>query len=105
ATEKPHARPAAPAIAAPAPPHREETPAPSAEVTNASITDLYRTVGLSLKKLDATRGEEATYDLWPRYRHIRIADSFTSRTRLLAAHDMLRALERDISTRTSPTSR
>ena len=61
---------------------------------------LYASVGRELKSLDQRKGEDATLDLWPRYRWIRINDV------LVAAPDkrvdvatMLADLHRDIATR------
>ncbi|HWO23307.1 MAG TPA: protein kinase [Kofleriaceae bacterium] len=87
-------QPAGPAPAAPAPPATAEaSPAdPSTEV----VAELYGTIGRALKRLDETHGQEATYDLWPRFRRIRILEALRTREGRTSALDALRALERDI---------
>jgi hypothetical protein len=84
-------------VAAPAAPVQIETP--RADPTASAVADLYGAVGRSLKRLDATRGQEATFDLWPRFRVIRIMEALRTRQARSAAHDALRYLEREIARR------
>jgi serine/threonine protein kinase len=100
-------RPAAPkklpaptAITAPAPKTLATLETPNAaEPSNAALADLYTAVGRNLKRLDAQAGEDATADLWPRFRFIRINEAFASRQKKIEASDALHALQRDIGSR------
>ncbi len=76
-------------------------PAPSAPATPtaAEVATLYGMVGRELKALDAAKGQEATYDLWPRFRWIRINEYLLTPERRLIAAALLARLHTDITTR------
>jgi len=92
----PSSPPPAPAPAPAAP--TQSQPAP-ADPTSAAVADLYGAVGRALKRLDETHGQQATYDLWPRFRRIQILEALRSRDARVAAHEELRFLEREIELR------
>jgi eukaryotic-like serine/threonine-protein kinase len=107
----------APAPVAPEPPAAAPTPprppagagsaAPgSAEAAPADpptevVAELYGTIGRALKRLDETHGQEATYDLWPRFRRIHIFEALRSREGRVTTFDALRHLEREIGRRSN----
>jgi hypothetical protein len=74
-TAKP--RPTLPAI--PVNPPTTSTPPAPPEPTARSVAEHYASVGRALKRLDTARGQDATLDLWPRYRLIRINAAIASR--------------------------
>jgi hypothetical protein len=57
---------------------------------------LYGSVGRELKTLDDTRGMNATLELWPRYRWIRINEWITTPERRAHVVDLLERLRADI---------
>ena len=94
----------APAIALAAPARRVETPArrslpvatAASPPSGAEVAQLYAEVGRELRTLDEHKGMDATIDLWPRYRWIRIHEWLTTPERRTQATDMLARLRRDI---------
>jgi serine/threonine-protein kinase len=65
--------------------------------TAVQLAKLYTSVGRELKTLDAKKGEDATIDLWPRYRWIRINDEMSAPPeRRAVVAEMLAALRHDI---------
>jgi serine/threonine-protein kinase len=107
APEPPAPAPTAPPAVAPRPPATPALPAPApapaetpqTDPPTAVVAELYGTIGRSLKRLDETRGQEATYDLWPRFRRIRIFEALRTRDGRVAAQSELRYLEREIGQR------
>jgi hypothetical protein len=91
------AAPAAPAVAQPAAPVQDEVP--RVAPTTAAVAELYGSVGRALKRLDETRGQQATYDLWPRFRHIQILEALRTDRGRAGAHSELSFLEREITRR------
>jgi hypothetical protein len=92
----------------PSAPPKPSTPASSAALppageledpSTAALAELYAAIGRLLKQLDDTRGQEATLDLWPRYRTIHIYDALGARDRRIAALSTLRFLEHEIAAR------
>jgi hypothetical protein len=61
------------------------------------LAQLYGSIGRSLKQLDDRLGQQATLDLWPAYRRIRINEALGSRDKRIAAYQILRDLEREIA--------
>jgi hypothetical protein len=88
---------AAPAVATPAAQTPTETPRVAPE--SGLVAELYGEIGRALKRLDETHGQEATYDLWPRFRHIHILEALRTPAARGAAHDALRYLEGEIARR------
>jgi eukaryotic-like serine/threonine-protein kinase len=88
--------PVAPAVAAPAAPAPAPAEAPRVDPTASTIAELYGAVGRALKRLDDVRGQEATYDLWPRFRLIRILEALRSPEARAPTYHALRYLEREI---------
>ncbi|MDB4953176.1 MAG: serine/threonine protein kinase [Myxococcales bacterium] len=93
---KPAPRPRPPAGTGSAAPKSPTLPeAPTATV----LAGLYGSVGRQLKALDAAKGDDATIDLWPRYRWIRINESLVTADKRRDAADMLTKLREDIAAR------
>ncbi|HEY5924948.1 MAG TPA: hypothetical protein VIV11_24875, partial [Kofleriaceae bacterium] len=67
-------------------------PAPSA----VDVAKLYGALGRELKALEATKGMDATIELWPRYRWIRINEWITTPERRAHIADLLERLRVDI---------
>jgi serine/threonine protein kinase len=78
-----------------APPVAPATEAPTAN----ALAALYGSVGRELNSLDSAKGDDATIDLWPRYRWIRINDSIRTPDKRLLAAEMLGRLREDIAAR------
>ena len=78
-------------------------PGPAARVrsmpTAATVAELYSSIGRALKRVDAEYGQEATYDLWPRFRYIKILDALRVAETRVQVYDELRYLEREIARR------
>ena len=74
-------------------------PVTSEPPTATTLAALYGSVGRELKSLDAHQGEDATIDLWPRYRWIRINESIVTPDKRQRAADMLARLREDITAR------
>jgi len=89
--------PVAPAVAATAAPAPAE--APRVDPTASTVAELYGAVGRALKRLDDLRGQEATYDLWPRFRLIRILEALRSPEARAPTYNTLLHLEREIALR------
>jgi serine/threonine-protein kinase len=70
-------------------------PPPSA----AEVATLYGVVGRELKALDAARGMDATLELWPRYRWIRINEWIATPERRATIAQELTRLRTDIKSR------
>ena len=81
-----------------APPPVEAQPAPS-ELDAGGVARLYAAVGRELKLLDQTKGMDATIDLWPRYRWIRINEWIATRERRTKIVADLERLRTDIKSR------
>jgi hypothetical protein len=80
----------------PAQPH---SAIPSSNVdapTAQEVAKLYGGVGRELSTLETTRGLDATIDLWPRYRWIRINEAMISPEKRMQTLVMLQRLQRDI---------
>jgi hypothetical protein len=92
ARRPPTAQPVSAVVPAPEPPLA--TPSPT------ELAALYAAVGRELKVLDRRAGEDATADLWPRYRWIRLTDGLGDASRRADIAGMLTQLRRDIATRT-----
>jgi hypothetical protein len=72
-------------------------PEPKGPPSAVQLGKLYSSVGRELKTLEAKKGEDATIDLWPRYRWIRINDEMSaSPERRGVVADMLELLHHDI---------
>jgi hypothetical protein len=69
--------------------------APSA----AQVAALYGSVGRSLGHLQQNKGSDATIDLWPRFRHIRINDAIATVETRTETQRSLRKLQTDIDSR------
>lgn len=65
----------------------------------AEVATLYASVGRELKALDGSKGDQATYDLWPRYRWIRINEWLGTPATRSGATALLDRLRHDIKTR------
>lgn len=65
----------------------------------AKLASQYKAVGAQLKALEDARGSEATSDLWPRYRFIRLSDAMTTQQKRDQAAAILTKLTRDIAAR------
>ena len=78
----------------------EETPAaPIARAkppTAAEVAALYGALGRELKSLETEKGMQATLDLWPRYRWIRINDWIATPERRAEATQFLERLREDM---------
>ena len=74
------------------------TPAPQATsaLDAAGVAKLYGAVGRELKALDQQKGMDATIDLWPRYRWIRINEWIATAERRAQITDDLERLRVDI---------
>jgi serine/threonine-protein kinase len=86
-----------PKITQQAPTTVQETPSESP--TAAHVAALYGSVGRSLGHLQQTKGSDATIDLWPRFRHIRINDAITTAESRVTTQSALRKLQKDIDAR------
>lgn len=64
--------------------------------TAAEIAKLYAVIGRELTALEATKGMDATIDLWPRYRWIRINEWITTPERRAHVVELLERLRADI---------
>ena len=82
----------------PKPEARSAKPAPPPP-SASELVSLYTSVGRNLRDLDRTRGDAATYDLWPRFRWIRINEYLASPDKRRVAADLLGHLATDITTR------
>jgi serine/threonine-protein kinase len=99
---------ASPAPARPAPTQASDTPAapapdalalaeaPQTAPSTASVAELYGEIGRALKRLDDTHGQEATYDLWPRFRRIQILEALHTPEGCTQANGELRYLKREL---------
>ncbi len=89
-----------PRVTTQAPRSVQETPT---ETPTASIVAaLYGSVGRSLGHLHQAKGSDATIDLWPRFRHIRINDAITTAATRTETQQALRKLQIDIDARKEP---
>jgi serine/threonine-protein kinase len=89
---------------APGPTARAQAAVPGAAAaraapTAAAVAELYGSIGRALKRLDDAGSRDATYDLWPRFRYIRIFDALRAAEARVQAYDELRYLEREIARR------
>ena len=75
------------------------TSQPSHEATAAEVAEHYALVGRALSNLEHRHGLDATLDLWPRFRHIRINDAISTRDQRLATTRTLVELQHDVATR------
>ncbi len=64
--------------------------------TAAEVARLYAVVGRELSSLETTKGMEATIELWPRYRWIRINEWITTAERRSHVSELLERLRLDI---------
>ena len=81
------------AVTAPAPP---TAPSAAPPPSGAEIAKLYAEVGRELRTLDEHKGLDATIDLWPRYRWIRIHEWLLTPEKRTQAAAMLERLRHDI---------
>ncbi|MBA2543351.1 MAG: hypothetical protein H0V17_27165, partial [Deltaproteobacteria bacterium] len=95
---KPRAPIAKPRVATQAPRLTQETPKAAAP-TAVEVADLYGAVGRSLGQLQQAKGSDATIDLWPRFRHIRINDGIATPTARADTRRVLQHLKRDVDAR------
>ena len=66
----------------------------------SELATLYAAVGRELKALDRSKGEDATIDLWPRYRWIRINEALgAAPAKRTEVASMLAELHHDIAAR------
>ncbi len=97
----PPATPAAtvtkPSVTTQAPRTVQETP--SETPTASVVAALYGTVGRQLGHLQQSKGSDATIDLWPRFRHIRITDAIATAETRTETQSALRKLQIDIDAR------
>jgi hypothetical protein len=70
-----------------------------ADTSSNGVAHTYGVVGAELKALEDKRGGDATSDLWPRFRLIRIADAMTSADKRTETAAALARLHRDIAVR------
>ncbi len=75
---------------------RGRPPARAAVPTAAAVAELYSSIGRALKRVDTVYGQEATYDLWPRFRYIRILDALRVAETRVQVYDELRYIEREL---------
>lgn len=113
--EEPPAPPPAPALAPmpdagvsivtpvrPSVPVGRVAPKPRADVaakhasTAAEVATLYAVVGRELSALEAAKGMDATIDLWPRYRWIRINEWISTPERRAHIGELLERLRADV---------
>ena len=92
------------ALVDPAPKHPtavRPTPAePSlASISAADVGRLYGAVGRELKALETAKGDEKTFDLWPRYRWIRINEWLGTQEQRTSVATQLHQLRRDVAAR------
>ncbi|HUS30183.1 MAG TPA: serine/threonine-protein kinase [Kofleriaceae bacterium] len=85
-------------VEVPLPPTAQQTLPTSNVVTPSAqeVARLYATVGRELHTLEAAHGMNATIDLWPRYRWIRINDAMATAEKRMQSTVMLQRLQRDI---------
>jgi hypothetical protein len=78
-------------------------PAPAqidlATISAADVAELYGAVGRELKALEKTKGDEATFDLWPRYRWIRINEWLKTQDKRTSVATSLTRLRTDVTAR------
>ena len=67
--------------------------------TASDLAQLYGDVGRELGALDRAGGQQATFDLWPRFRWIRLNDYLVTPEKRRVAFDLLQRLRADIKTR------
>ncbi len=89
--------PKRPTITKPAPRPTQETP--KVNPTANEVATLYGAVGRSLGHLQQHKGSDATIELWPRFRHIRINDAIATAASRDETHKLLQQLQRDIDSR------
>jgi eukaryotic-like serine/threonine-protein kinase len=77
----------------------ESPPRLASDPTSALVAEHYAAVGRALTRLQARRGTDATFDLWPRFRFIRIQQAIATLEQRLEATRLLDALDRDIAAR------
>ena len=87
-------------VAAVAPAPQPEPPPATGTPSPGELVALYASVGRELRALDRSAGEDATHELWPRYRWIRLTDGLADPARRAEIATMLRQLRRDIAART-----
>jgi serine/threonine protein kinase len=90
--------PATPMVASQVKPRSTEVAPPDAP-TATVVADLYGVVGRGLGHLQQTKGSDATIDLWPRFRHIRINDAIATPDGRRATQRLLQDLQRDMAAR------
>jgi tRNA A-37 threonylcarbamoyl transferase component Bud32 len=85
-------------VEVPLPPTTHATmPKTNVEAPTADeVAKLYGAVGRELRTLESAQGMDATIDLWPRYRWIRINDAMSTPEKRMQATVMLQRLQRDI---------
>jgi len=86
-----------PRITTAAPRLVQETP--SVTPTASVVAALYGSVGRALGHLQQAKGSDATIDLWPRFRHIRINDAIATAESRTETDRALRKLQIDIDAR------
>ena len=64
--------------------------------TAAEVANLYAVVGRELSALEAAKGMDATIDLWPRYRWIRINEWISTPERRAHIGELLERLRADV---------
>jgi serine/threonine-protein kinase len=88
-------------VEVPLPPTKQHPTIPSSvtEPPSASeVATLYASIGRELRGLEASQGMNATIDLWPRYRWIRINDAMQTPEKRVQTTVMLQRLLQDIRT-------
>jgi len=80
------------------PPVPTTTAAPKA-VDASTLASQYQSVGAQLRDLQNTKGADATSDLWPRYRYVRITSAMATQESRDAASAILTKLASDIRAR------
>ncbi|MBA3392651.1 MAG: protein kinase [Deltaproteobacteria bacterium] len=86
----------APAVASPPP---ATAAAPDAIPGAAALAKDYAAVGRALAQLEKTRGQPSTFDLWPRYRRIRINAALANPRDRQDISALLADLQREIAAR------
>lgn len=82
------------------PPTTTQVAAPTP--TAAEVAQHYGAIGRALKRLDASHGLDATLDLWPRYRRIRINAVLANGDQRREVTSVLHRLEQDIKAGARP---
>lgn len=82
-----------PAVAKPS------TVPPVPELTAAMVAEQYAQVGRALSRLRQTHGQDATIDLWPRFRYIHLNEALVRDDRRREAANILDTLHAEVTAR------